>query len=271
MEGKLMLEIAKRIDNGEKLALITLIEVNGSSPGKTGNIMGVFFDGTTIGTIGGGNLEFKVINSAMEAIEKGENREFKFELKAEGSLDMICGGMVKGYIKVFKGRKKLIIAGGGHLGIDLYKLGRYLNMYTVIIDDREEYVSSSRFPEADELILGDIGKILKDYPLNNESYLVIVTRGHLGDKNAVKAIVNRNLAYVGMIGSRKKVIESYKDMIKEGIDKAELLKIYSPVGLDISNGDPSEIALGIMAEILKVKNKGTGRHMKEVKAIGVEL
>lgn len=271
MEGKIMQEIANKINSGEKAALVTLISVNGSSPGKNGNLMGVFIDRTTIGTIGGGNLEFQVINSAMEAMENDKNKEFEFELKAEGKLDMICGGMVKGYIKVFQRRRKLIIAGGGHLGVDLYKLGKYLNMYTVIIDDREEYVSAARFPKADELLCGDIGEILKDYPLDDESYLVIVTRGHLGDKSAVKAVVGRKAAYVGMIGSKKKVIGSYRNLIEEGIDKDELLKIYSPIGLDISNGEPTEIALGIMAEILKVKNKGTGKHVKEVKSIGVEL
>ncbi|MEI6857089.1 XdhC/CoxI family protein [Psychrilyobacter sp.] len=267
MEGKIMLEIAKKIDSGEKVALVTLIGVNGSSPGRSGSIMGVFSDRTTLGTIGGGNLEFQVINSAIEAMEIGDNREFEFTLKAEGSLDMRCGGEVKGYIKVFQRRRKLIIAGGGHLGIDLYKLGKYLNMYTVIIDDREEYVNEKRFPKADELLCGDIGGILKNYSLDEGCYLVIVTRGHLGDKNALKAVVGRNIGYIGMIGSRKKVIESYSDLIDEGVDKEDLLKVYSPVGLDISSGEPAEIALGIMAEILKVKNKGTGKHMREVKVI----
>lgn len=268
MDGKIMQEIVNKINNGEKAALVTLISVNGSSPGKNGNLMGVFFDGTTIGTIGGGNLEFQVISSAMEAMENGKNKEFEFELKAEGELDMICGGTVKGYIKIFQKRRKLIIAGGGHLGVDLYKLGKYLNMHTVIIDDREEYVSNSRFPKADELLCGDIGEILKEYPLDEESYLVIVTRGHLGDGNAVKAVVGqKKIAYIGMIGSRKKVTESYRNLIQKGIDKEDLLKIYSPIGLDISNGNPSEIALGIMAEILKIKNNGTGKHMKEIKAI----
>jgi len=262
-----MEEIAKRIDSGEKVALVTLIGVDGSSPGKSGSIMGVFFDKTTIGTIGGGNLEFQVINSAIEAMEINENREFEFKLEVDGSLDMRCGGKVKGYIKVFQRRRKLVIAGGGHLGADLYKLGKYLNMYTVIIDDREEYANEERFPEADELLCGDIGEILKKYPLDEGSYLVIVTRGHLGDKSALKAVVGRKIAYVGMIGSRKKVIESYRDLMDEGIDKKDLLKIYSPVGLDISNGEPAEIALGIMAEILKVKNEGTGKHMREVKTI----
>ena len=269
MEGKLMLEIARRIDSGEKAALVTLIGVEGSSPGKAGSLMGVFADGSIIGTVGGGNLEYQIINSAVEAIKEGKNREFDFELIEEGTLHMRCGGSVSGYIKVFQRRRKLIIAGGGHLGAELYKLGKYLNMYTVVADDREEYVNRDRFPDADELLCGDIGETLTNYHLDEGSYVVIVTRGHAGDKDALRAIAGRKTAYAGMIGSQKKIIETYKDLLEEGIKKEDLEKVYSPVGLHISNGEPQEIALGIMAEILKVKNKKTGKHMNEVKVITI--
>ena len=267
MEGKIMLEIAKKIDLGERVALVTLTGVDGSSPGKLGSIMGVFFDGSIIGTIGGGNLEFQVINLAIEAMKNSENREFDFKLKIDEALDMRCGGRVKGYIKVFQRRNKLVVVGGGHLGLELYKLGKLLNMYIVIIDDRKEYVNRDRFPLADELLCGNIGDILETYSLNKNSYVVVITRGHLGDKDALRVVINREIAYLGMIGSRKKVIESYRDLLEEGVAKEKLLKVYSPIGLDVSNGDPAEIALGIMAEILRIKNNGTGKHMREVKTI----
>jgi xanthine dehydrogenase accessory factor len=267
MEIKLMIEISKRIEKGERAALVTLIDVEGSSPGKSGSIMGVFEDGSIGGTIGGGELEHQVIESSMEAIEEGKNRKFEFELIDSGELHMICGGKVRGYIKVFGKRKKLIIAGGGHLGLDLYKLGKFLNMYTVIIDDREEYVNEKRFPEADEILCGDIGEILKNYHLDEGSYVVIVTRGHSYDKDAVRALAGRDSAYIGMIGSRKKISDSYIDLINEGVKREDLERIYSPIGLDISSGAPNEIALGIMAEIIKVKNGGSGKHMMEIKRV----
>ncbi len=267
MEGKLMLEVAKRIDRGEVAALVTLIGVDGSSPGKVGSLMAVFMDGSIMGTIGGGNLEYQTRNLAMEAIKEGENKEFDFELVEKASLDMRCGGRVRGYIKVFKNRKKLIIVGGGHLGEELYKLGKYLNMYTVIIDDREEYANIEKFPNADEVICGNIGELLKNYHLGDRTYVVIVTRGHLCDKEALKAVIGRKAAYIGMIGSQKKVTNTYKELIIEGVSKKILEKVYSPVGLDISNGEPKEIALGVIAEILKVKNRTTGKHMSEIKSI----
>ena len=270
MEGRLMTEISKRIEKGEKAALVTLIDVEGSSPGKAGSLMGVFEDGSIAGTIGGGNLEYQVISSALEAIEEGKNRKFEFELVEEGELHMKCGGKVSGYIKIFEKRKKLIIVGGGHLGQELYKLGKFLNMYTTVIDDREEYANEKRFPQADELLHGSIGEILEKYALDEGSYVVIVTRGHSYDKDALRAVTGRTAAYIGMIGSRKKIIETYKDLIDEGVKEEYLEKVYSPVGLDISTGEPNEIALGIMAEILKVKNQGSGRHMSEVKKVRVQ-
>lgn len=267
MEGRLMIEISKRIERGEKAALVTLIDVEGSSPGIAGSLMGVFEDGSIEGTIGGGNLEYQVISSALEALEVGKNRKFDFELIEDAELHMKCGGRVRGYIKVFEKRKKLIIVGGGHLGNELYKLGKFLNMYTTIIDDRKEYANEKRFPQADELLCGDIGRLLEDYSLDEGSYVIIVTRGHACDKEALRAVLGKKSAYIGMIGSRKKITDTYKELIGEGITREELEKVYSPVGLDISSGEPNEIALGIMAEILKVKNKGSGKHMSEVKTV----
>ncbi|WP_319370540.1 XdhC/CoxI family protein [uncultured Ilyobacter sp.] len=269
MEVRLMTEISKRIEKGEKVALVTLIDVDGSSPGKAGSLMGVFEDGSIEGTVGGGNLEYKIINSALEAIEEGKNRKFDFELVEDGELHMRCGGRVKGYVKVFEKRKKLIIIGGGHLGSELYKLGKFLNMYTVIIDDREEFANKKRFPQADELIWGDIGRVLEEYDLDDGSYVVIVTRGHACDKEALRAVLEKAPAYIGMIGSRRKITDTYKDLISEGVSSKKLEKVYSPVGLDISSGQPNEIALGIMAEILKIKNQASGRHMSEVKAVKI--
>jgi xanthine dehydrogenase accessory factor len=265
MEGKIMLEIAKKIENGEKVALVTITHVNGSSPGKNGNIMAVFSDGSTLGTVGGGELEYQIINSTKEAMKLGENRNFDLKLTSNEKLDMRCGGNIKGYIKVFENRKKLIIVGGGHLGIELYKLGKFLGFYTVILDDREEFVSRERFELADELLNGDIPTILKNYNLGDKSYVVIVTRGHLQDEEALKSVINRNLPYIGMIGSKKKVTETYEHLKNKGIEKEKLLKIFSPIGLDISTGEPNEIAFAIMAEILKIKNNGSGNHMKEIK------
>jgi len=269
MEGKLMEQLAKNIDEGRRTALVTLVEVSGSSPGKEGDMMTVLEDGKIMGTVGGGNLEYQLIGEARKAMAENRNKEIEYDLGPEGTLKMECGGRVRAYIKVFKEREKLIVVGGGHLGLELYTLGKFLNMYVVIFDDREEYANSERFPLADEIIPGNIGENLERYRLNRSSYVVVVTKGHAGDREAIEAVAGREIAYLGMIGSSRKIKKSYEILMEKGVEKEELNRVYAPVGLDISTGEPKEIALGIMAEILKVKNGRSGKHMREIKGIEV--
>ena len=185
---------------------------------------------------------------------------------------MKCGGFVRAYIKVFAKREKLLIMGGGHLGAELYTLGKFLNKYVVIFDDREEFANRKRFPEADEIIFGTMKETVKNYSIDENSYIIIVTRGHENDKECLKAILDKKVSpkYIGMVGSRGKVLATYKELLDEGYSKDELKKIYSPIGFDISSSEPKEIALGIMAEITAVKNQKTGEHMRDVRKIDID-
>ncbi len=265
MEGKILKALSDAVDSGKSAAVVTVLEVNGSSPGKEGSMMGVFSDGSIIGTVGGGALEYNLIEEALKAIQENRSYEKSFELTEQGTLHMKCGGFIRAYIKVFAKREKLLIMGGGHLGAELYTLGKFLNKYVVIFDDREEFAKREKFPEADEIILGDMGENLRNYPLDENSYIVIVTRGHVNDKECLKAVLDSrtDVKYIGMVGSRGKVASTFKELIEEGYSKESLEKIYSPIGLNISNREPKEIALGIMAEIIAVKNGKKPAHMKE--------
>ncbi len=267
MESKIMFEIAKRIQNGEKVALVTLIQVDGSSPGKKGNIMGVFEDTTTMGTVGGGNLEYRLIKEAQIALENQESIELEFNLVDEEALHMKCGGSVKAFIKIFKEKEEIVIIGGGHVGTEIYKLAIFLEMKAIIFDDREEFCSYERFPHAEKLIVGNIKENIKKYNFNKNTYVIIVSRGHVLDKDALSEIINKDVRYIGMIGSRKKIRDTYKNLMNQGIPSELLEKVYSPIGLDISSGSPKEIAFSIVAEILKVKNNLTGKNMKELKKV----
>lgn len=267
MEIQIMREIANRVEKGENVALVTLIQVDGSSPGKKGNLMAVFENKKILGTVGGGNLEYTLIQEAINSMQSQESKELEFDLIEDAALHMKCGGKIKAFIKVFKKRDKLIIIGGGHVGTELYNLGVFLEMDTVIFDDRIEFCNDSRFPQASELILGEIDKNLENYKLDKNSYIVIVSRGHLQDKASLIQVLKQDTAYIGMIGSRKKIIETYKEILETGESIEKLKNVYSPIGLDISSGSPKEIAISIIAEILTVKNKLTGKHMRDVKKI----
>lgn len=269
MEGKILKAVSDAIESGTEVAVVTILEVKGSSPGKEGSIMAVFSDGSILGTVGGGNLEYTLIQEAVQSIKDNHSHEKSFELTEGGSLHMKCGGFVRAYIKVFAKREKLLIMGGGHLGAELYTLGKFLNKYVAIFDDREDFVSRERFPEADELILGDMGESVKNYPLDENCYVVIVTRGHENDKQCLTAVLDSgaDVKYIGMVGSKGKVSATYKELLAEGYSREKLEKIYSPIGLNISNTEPKEIALGIMAEIIAVKNGKTPEHIKDIRKI----
>ena len=272
MEGKILKAVSSAVEKGIETAVVTVLEVKGSSPGKEGAMMAVFSDGSILGTVGGGALEYEFIQEALKAIKENKSCEKSFELTEKGSLHMKCGGFVRAYIKVFAKREKLLIMGGGHLGAELYTLGKFLNKYVVIFDDREEFANRERFSEADEIIFGKMKETVKNYSIDENSYIIIVTRGHENDKECLKAILDKKVfpKYIGMVGSRGKVLSTYKELLDKGYLKEELKKIYSPIGLDISSSEPKEIALGIMAEITAVKNQKTGEHMRDVRKIDID-
>ena len=272
MEGKILKAVSSAVEKGIETAVVTVLEVKGSSPGKEGSMMAVFSDGSILGTVGGGALEYEFIKEALKAIKENKSFEKSFELTEKGSLHIKCGGFVRAYIKVFAKREKLLIMGGGHLGAELYTLGKFLNKYVVVFDDREEFANRERFSEADEIIFGKMKETVKNYSIDENSYIIIVTRGHENDKECLKAILDKKVfpKYIGMVGSRGKVLSTYKELLDEGYLKEELKKIYSPIGLDISSSEPKEIALGIMAEITAVKNQKTGEHMRDIRKIDID-
>jgi xanthine dehydrogenase accessory factor len=269
MDEKILKKVYESIEKGESVALVTIIEAYGSAPRKGGSMMAVWQDGRISGSVGGGKVEYEVINKSIQCIKKLKDSQFEYTLNEKGTLEMQCGGTVKGFIKIFSASPKLLIVGGGHIGQNLYKLGKILGFYTVIIDDREEFANEERFIEADEIFQGDIGDILSKYNIDDNTYIVIVTKGHKQDLNALRSSILRNAAYVGMIGSRSKNIHVMKNLLEEGIAKEELQKVYAPIGLNISSGTPEEIAFGILSEILLIKNKGSLNHMKDVKRVEI--
>lgn len=257
--------IQREVGNNKSIALLMLTNIDGSTPRKEGSMMIVLEDGSTHDTIGGGKLELVSIHKAKECLKKGISKKYIFDLNdEEGSLGMQCGGQAEVFIKVFKPDNKLLIVGGGHIALELNKLGKLLDFHTVIFEDREEYCNNERFPDADELILGNIEDKLKEYPIAKDCYIVIITRGHAYDEVALKAVLNRDTAYIGMIGSKNKTKYVMDNMINEGFEKEILENVYAPIGLNIGGNEPNEIALSIISEIAVVKNGGSLKHMKDI-------
>lgn len=265
MESKILEKITEQVKENRTVALIIITKIHDSTPRSEGSMMAVFEDGSITGTIGGGNLELAAIDIAKDCIRKGENRTVCFDLTQEGDIGMQCGGKVDVLFKIFKPQYKLMIAGAGHIALTLHKFGKMLGFYVVVFDDREKYLSNERLPDADELILGSYDKKLKEYNIDSNSFIVIVTHGHKYDEEALRAVIDRGAAYVGMIGSTKKNNFIKNNLLSDGVDNNLLDSIYAPIGLDLGGEKPEEISLSIMAEILAVKNGGTLRHIKNIK------
>ena len=254
METLILKTLYDKIEKNQSVALVTLIESSGATPRKAGTIMGVTKD-EIIGTVGGGLIEFKVIELARQCIEKNENKYFEFDLNGNGknAIDMSCGGSVKGYIKTFKPNDRIVIVGAGHIGRNLMSILKDSPFEVVVFDDRDENIEG--------VTVGDIETLIKNLPENPDTYFVVVTKGHKSDFVALKNIFKKEFRYIGMVGSKNKVLETRKKLIEEGIEIPEE-RFFSPIGLDFSNGTPYEIAVEILAEILAVKNKKEVKHRK---------
>lgn len=263
MSITLLEEVNEQVKNGNFVALSIITKACGSSPRGEGTMMGVLRDGTVIGTIGGGAVEDEIIKSSIEAIETQRSGRYEYSLnEANKELNMVCGGNIEVYIKVLMPKRKLLIVGGGHIALPLHFIANVLGYDIVVFEDREEYCNWERFKLADELLLGDIKENLKKYPINNQCSIVIITRGHFHDYEALKTIIDTEANYIGMIGSKVKVKKTIYKLLDEGFNKDLLNKVYAPIGIELGGERPEDIALSIMAEISLVVNNGKLAHKK---------
>jgi xanthine dehydrogenase accessory factor len=251
----------EEIQNGKELAIATITKSQGSAPRGKGAVMAVVEDRSIIGTIGGGAFENKVIELSLKAINNGESISLNLPLNSEG-IEMTCGGEVDVFIDVYKKNPTLVIVGGGHVSYAVYKMASLLDFDIVIFEDRKEFLNEERFPLATKLVLGPIMENLKEYNIDENTYIVIASRGHKYDQDSLEVVAGSQAKYIGAMGSKKKVITMMENLKEKGISEEVLNKIYSPIGLKLSSGTPEEIAVSIIAEILMIKNEGTGKHMK---------
>ncbi len=249
------------IKQNRTVALVSVTSADGPTPANPGAEMLVDEGGNIGGTVGGGALEHQAIEDAKACIRKKESRSFDYELKRD--LNMECGGSVKFFVKVYAPAMQLILVGGGHVNHALYKMADIMGFDVTVIDDRKEIVSAERYPGAKRLICGDIGDETKKIKLLPTDYVVIATQGHGFDEDALGNIAPKHPAYVGVIGSRRKVATMKKNLIEKGVSQEDLDAVYAPVGLALGGGAPAEVAISILSEIVLIRNKGSLRHMKD--------
>lgn len=253
MYGKIFQRINELVAKDETFAVVTIVRTEGSTPRKAGAKMIVFSDGNTFGTIGGDCVESGAVAEAVEAIKEGKSRTFNVTLEEEelGGIGMKCGGMADVYIEVVKPTSKLLIIGGGNIGAQLAKLGQIVGFSITVIDPA---VKQEDFPSDVEVIPETVEKGVSITEITPQTYIVIAT-GHKYDEPALKAVINSNAAYIGIVGSKRKAAITYKNLIDEGIPEEKFKIVHTPVGLDIGAETPEEIAVSIIAEIIKELRK----------------
>ena len=254
MSEEIYQEIARINADGEEAALATVIAASGSTPREIGAKMLVRGDGSIVGSIGGGSLEAKVIKQALSVIKRGQPQRFQYNLTAEeGELGMICGGDTEVFIEPVLSSSTLLIFGAGHISLALAKIGKLIGFKVAVIDDRSEFANQARFPEADLILTEDFNAAFSKLTINKSSYIVIVTRGHQHDEQVLELALGTEPNYIGMIGSHTKNKAVFSHLLARGIPQERLDQVHAPVGLEIQARTPEEIAVSIMAEVIKVR------------------
>jgi len=257
-----MLEIYQELANiavkGERAVLATVISSQGSAPRKAGAKMVIKGDGTLVGSIGGGNVEQAVQEKAIAVMKSGEPQMMHFDLSGSGEEAwMICGGQMDVFLEPILPAETLYLFGAGHLSQSTATMAKMLGFRVVVIDPRPEYNNNDRFPNADSLVVEEYDNAFSKLNVDENSYIVIYTPGHVSDEKCLQFAVGTAAKYVGMIGSKKKVKEIKERLRKKGVSQQQLDEIYAPIGLEINAQTPEEIAVSILAEITKVRRPET--------------
>jgi xanthine dehydrogenase accessory factor len=255
-----VLEAALRADEaGEPAALVTVVSTEGSTPRKAGAKMVVFADGRSVGTIGGGCVEAEVSRLARRAIDERKVTTASFDLTADmvGEDGLACGGRMQLLLEPIEGRPTLCLFGAGHVAKPLARMAKACGFRVEVADDRERFASRERFPDADRILVEGFAGAAATMTLGRNSFAVIVTRGHLGDAEALRAVLGRGLRYVGLLGSKSKMLQVFAALEETGVPPEELSRVHCPVGLEIGAETPEEIAVSILAEMITVR-RGRG-------------
>jgi xanthine dehydrogenase accessory factor len=251
-------EIVRMRKAGERGALATIVHTNGSIPSYESSRMLVREDGSIAGTIGGGCVEADVWAAAKGVIEAEQPRKMTFNLNHEAAYDagLICGGTLEVFVEPILPQPLLYIFGGGHVSLSVSRVAHAAGFAVHVIDDRAAYANAERFPMASELYTSYEDAFPRIKP-NASSYLLIVTRGHKDDMRVLAWAVRTDARYIGMIGSKRKVLSVYKALQKQGYRAEEFERVHAPVGLDIGALSPEEIAVSITAELIAVRRSAS--------------
>lgn len=253
---------------GQDLALATVVRTQGSVPRHAGSKMIVWPDGTIEGTVGGGMLESRVIETALSVIQSSrpEYMTYRMADMAEGDVG-VCGGTVEVFVEPVLPPPTVLVIGCGHVGREVAALAKWVGFRVLVSDDREDLCTAENIPGMDgyypvkPLELTDQRTLI-----TSQTYIAAMTRGQVVDLDLLPGLINSPARYIGLIGSKRRWAITADALREQGITDAQLARVHAPVGLELQAETPREIAISVMAEIVMVQRGGDGQPMRWVNA-----
>lgn len=250
--------------NDESAALCTVIRSEGSTPRHVGSKMLVYPDGTFIGTVGGGELENRVLKAALESLKSGDAQTLSYSMSDPSRGDPgVCGGQVEVFVEPVLPPAMVVVIGAGHVGKAVVHLAKWLGFRVAVSDDRAEFCTPESVPGADAYYPVEMGKLADQLKVTRRTFVVVTSRGSSVDAAGLPSLLESDAAYIGVIGSKRRWLTTVKALKEQGVPDALIQKVHSPIGLELNAETPEEIAVSIMAEILMLRDTGTGKMMKE--------
>lgn len=256
-------EVARLEESGEAAVLCTIVTSSGSTPRHEGTKMIVYPDGHFVGTVGGGEIESRVIQEALDALEKRSSTVLRYKLvNPEKGDPGVCGGQVEVYLEPIIPKMTILVIGAGHVGRQVVFLAKWLGYRVVVSDDRPEFCNPESMPGADLYIPGEMADLPSKMKITPYTSVVVATRGANVDISGLDPILRSSAGYIGVIGSKRRWETTKKGIIEGGGDPTNFGKVFTPIGLDLKAETPEEIAVSIMAEIMMTANASSGKNLK---------
>jgi len=252
-----VLEAALRAEEtGAPAALVTVIATEGSTPQKAGAKMLVYPDGRIVGTIGGGCVEAEMTWRARQSIEARKPQVASYDLTPDqaGEDGLVCGGRMQVFIEPIEGTPTLCLFGAGHVAQPLARMAQAAGFRVQVADDRIKFANRERFPDVDLLVVEDFATAAGQMTLGPNTYAIVVTRGHKGDAEALRAVVGKGLRFVGLLGSRPKLVHLASALEESGVPPEDVAEIHCPLGIEIGAASPEEIAVSVLAQVIAVRH-----------------
>jgi len=240
------------IEAGRPVVLATVVSTSRSVPRQAGTKMLIFEDGSSVGTVGGGEMESRVLSEAQDAFATRRPKLLDYALVEPARGDPgLCGGELQIYVEPYMPAHTVLVVGGGHVGRSLTDLANWLGYRTVVIDDRPDRLTPEAMPNADERLVGPIGETLAGLSITEDTSVAVVTRNVDLDLEVIPGLLGTSARYIGVMGSERRWKELRSRLSEAGVGDAAMERLHAPIGLEIQAETLEEIAVSILSEIIR--------------------